>query len=584
MANVFSEASRTRATLAATLCLILTLGSACTGSEPAPVPPARGHADLKALDAEFEPRVLEVAKGVHVAIGYGLGNSILIEGDGGVVIVDTMESTEAAEPVKAAFSRITANPVLGIIYTHNHADHVFGASVMAGDNSPEIWSHALTLAQLERVTGLLHRSIYQRSMRQFGTFLPEGAHINCGIGPKLAYKEGSGVGLLRPTHTFAGKRQQLDLAGLNLELVHAPGETPDHIFVWMPDQRILFPGDNFYKSFPNLYAIRGTSYRDVMQWVKSIDEMRALRPAILVPSHTQPIVGEEAVYEALTDYRDAIAFVHDQTVRALNLGVSLEDVADQVRLPEHLASKPYLTEYYGRVDWSVRSIFTGYLGWFGGNATDLHPLPTAERGRRMVALLGGRDALLATVEKALSDGEAQWAAELVDFALAEQADDTQAVALKVQALRDLAAEEISANGRNYYLTQAAELAGELTIAPLDTAKISPVLLAGLRVGDLVRAMPSSLDAVAAAHVERTLDLRFSDIDEAYTLRIRRGVAEVHDGSPEQADFRVTTNSTLWKQILVRQRSAPVAYASGEIELEGSAIELARFLLLFRAPS
>lgn len=540
------------------------------------------HPDLASLDADFQAEVIEVAPGVHVAVGFGLGNSILLEGDDGVVIVDTMESTEAAEPVKAAFSKITNKPVLGIIYTHNHADHVFGASVMAGESSPEIWSHELTLEALARVTGLLHRVTYTRSMRQFGTFLPEDEHVNCGIGPKLDFKEGSGVGLLRPTHTFAGKRQKLDIAGLNIELVHAPGETPDHIFVWLPDQRILLPGDNFYRSFPNLYTIRGTAYRDVMDWVRSLDMMRELGAEILIPGHTRPLVGEALVYEALTDYRDAIAFVHDQTLRALNHGVELDEVAHQVRLPTHLASKPYLIEYYGRVDWSVRSIFTGYLGWFGGNATDLHPLPPQQRGRRFVELAGGRDAMLAAAAKALEDDAPQWAAELSDLLLAASSSDDEARALKVGALRALAAEEVSANGRNYYLSQAGELGGELTIPAQDTSKVSPILLDGLRLADLIHALPSNLNAEAAADVEKTLGLRFPDLNEAYTVRIRRGVAEVRDEFPTGADFTVTSDSQLWKQILVRQRSAPVAFASGELEVEGSPVELARFLLLFRS--
>jgi len=57
-----------------------------------------------------------------------------------------------------------------------------------------------------------------------------------------------------------------------------------------------------------------------MEWVGSLDRMRALRPEFLVPSHTRPLRGEKKIYETLTNYRDAIQFVHDQTIRWMNRG------------------------------------------------------------------------------------------------------------------------------------------------------------------------------------------------------------------------------------------------------------------------
>ena len=123
---------------------------------------------------------------------------------------------------------------------------------------------------------------------------------------------------------------------------------------------------NFYKSFPNLYAIRGTAYRDVTLWVKSLDKMRKLRAQYLVPHHTRPLKGAEKIYETLTNYRDAIQYVHDQTIRWMNKGLTPQAIVEKVKLPNHLAHRPYLREYYGTVQWSVRAIFNGYLGWFHG--------------------------------------------------------------------------------------------------------------------------------------------------------------------------------------------------------------------------
>ena len=50
--------------------------------------------------------------------------------------------------------------------------------------------------------------------------------------------------------------------------------------------------------------------------------------------------------------RDAIQFVHDQTVRLMNKGLAPREIAARVKLPPHLATHPYLIEYYGTVEWS----------------------------------------------------------------------------------------------------------------------------------------------------------------------------------------------------------------------------------------
>jgi alkyl sulfatase BDS1-like metallo-beta-lactamase superfamily hydrolase len=414
---------------------------ACTG-EDTPQPLEVGsHPDLAAHSAEFEKEVIEVTDGVYVAIGFGLANCILLEGDDGVVIVDAMESEEAAAAVKEAFSKITTKPVKAIIYTHYHPDHTNGATVMAGDDNPEIYSHVATSYYMNRISTITRETTYRRAMRQFGTLLPEGGIINDGIGPRLEFDESKTLGMLPPTKTFSKDHLNLKIAGLSFELYYAPGETPDQIFVWMPEKKVLLPADNFYKSFPNLYAIRGTAYRDVKLWVDSIDKMRAFKPEFLVPQHTRPLSGKEIIYQTLTDYRDAIQFVHDQTIRLMNKGLTPLEIVERVKLPSHLARQPYLHEYYGTVAWSVRAIFVraifdGYLGWFGGNATDLFPLPLKERARRFAELAGGDQALLDRARKAVANKDYQWALELTDQLLQLNPESEEVRSRKAVAGKD----------------------------------------------------------------------------------------------------------------------------------------------------
>jgi uncharacterized sulfatase len=166
------------------------------------------------------------------------------------------------------------------------------------------------------------------------------------------------------------------------------------------------------------------------------------------------------VAQALTDYRDAIRFVFEKTVEGMNLGMPPDELVGYVKLPAELAEKDYLGEFYGNVEWAVRAIFDGHLGWFDGNPTNLFSLAPREEAERVAALAGGIEALTAHARYALSQGDAQWAAQLADHLIALDPTATEPKLIKADALTRLAENLLTATGRNYYLTVAQELRAE----------------------------------------------------------------------------------------------------------------------------
>ena len=533
---------------------------------------------------EFRKEVIKVTDGVWVAVGYGLANSIMLEGDDGLVIVDTMETLEEAEAVKQAFRKISEKPIKAVIYTHNHADHIFGSSAFSEGNVIDVYAHDTTSFYIDRVVNVIRPIVSVRGARMFGSHLDGAALENAGIGPHLGIGPDSRLDVLRPTKTFS---QSLDVtvAGIHMVLEHAPGETNDQIFVWLPEKKVLLPGDNIYKTFPNLYTIRGTSHRDVLAWAKSIDKMRQLKPEFLVPSHTRPLQGEAFISDTLTDYRDGIQFVHDQTVYWMNRGLTPDEIVEKVKLPQHLSKSPFLQEFYGQVDWSVRSVFTGYLGWFDGNSTTLNPLPPLEKAQHIAELAGGSDVLLQKAKMAVLQKQWQWVLELTDhlLVLSQNADVKQGVvtSLRKKSLIALGEMQSNPNARHYYLTQALELDEDFRAGiPAHPEKH---MVHSLPLAGIFQSIAVNLNIEKAGDLRRVVNFTFPDVEQQYSLSLRNGVIEVQNYLQKEADITVTMQSFLWKEIVSEMRNPLAAFASGEINIEGDKMDLIAFLGLVKAP-
>ncbi|HUR41453.1 MAG TPA: alkyl sulfatase dimerization domain-containing protein [Verrucomicrobiae bacterium] len=572
-----------RRALAAMLGLVL---SGCGGEDaPPPAPAVAPSAALAEHSKEFRKEIIQVTDGVHVAVGYGIANSILIEGDDGFIVVDTMETVEEARKLNAEFRRIVGGkPLRAIIYTHNHPDHTFGAAgfVQPGEN-PAIYAHEKVNDALDALITEFRAVIFRRSLRMYGWWLTGDALGNVGIGPYLSVKEGDTLSILRPTRTFKDSLEDT-VAGVRFTLQHAPGETDDTIYVWLPDKKALLPGDNFYKAFPNLYTIRGTPYRNPRKWADSLDRIRAIRPEFLVPSHSRPLSGADNIHAQLTDYRDAIRYVYDQTVRGMNAGRTADEIAETIKLPPHLAASPNLQEFYGKPSWSARMIFEGNVGWFDGNPARLQPLAPMEQSRHMARLAGSEGKLREALDAAVAEGDWQWALELSDHVLRLSPDDGAAKAHRVRALTARGDAESNPNARHYYLMSAIELK-EGRRLPDQAAKPTPEMLRQMPLSAFFNGMAVNLDAQASTDLVKTVGFEFTDSGEAWTLTVRRGVAEVRSGLAESQslDLHVKVPAQAFKEMAARLRNPALALAQDFSMVKGSKLEFASFLKLFAAP-
>ena len=541
---------------------------------------------------KMEQRVYKVTENVYSAVGFGIANATMIVGSDGIIIVDTLESTDAAKTVLAEFRKITDKPVRAIVYTHNHSDHTMGVKAFTTEEDVaagrvQIYAHETMMNTVINNASVVAPALGIRAAYTFGLLLEKGPEgwVNQGLGP--AYVVGA-TGFIAPTKTFKDKLE-LTIAGVKLQLLYAPSETDDEIVVWLPEQKLLQSAEVIQgETFPNVHTIRGTKFRDPVAWYKSIDKLRSFGAEHLVPSHGRPMSGKVKIEEMLTAYRDAIQYVHDQTIRLMNKGLTPDEIVEQVaHLPAHLANHPWLGEFYGTVKHSVRQIYVGYLGWFEGDPTALDPLPRAEESKRYVELMGGREAVFKAAKKSFDAGEYQWTAELITHLIRVNKEDKEARKLKADSLRQLAYKTENINWRNWYITSARELDGTLNKAAgvaVLSSLAAPDILRALPVSKFFESMTVRLDPVKSADAQLTMAFHFIDTGNVYAVEVRRGIAQVHATLPAKVDATLNLTTADLQRVMARQSTFAQMLQKGEIKAEGNVATLAKFNGYFDPPA
>lgn len=412
----------------------------------------------------FEPAIIKVAENVYTAIGYQVSTNTMIVGDDGVIIIDPGQQVGGAEQVRAEFEKITDKPVRAIIYTHGHGDHTNGAPAFyEPDAGIHVWARANYNSESRRVNEAGLQGGVRPSNTQGFDLLPE-QKVGIGVaipperrpagnimadGVARATPTAQGV---EPTDTFSEDRVTLEVAGITLELVAAPGETADQLYVWLPEQRVVFAGDNFYQSWPNTYPLRGTARRSIRNWISSIDSMIQEVPLHVVGGHTTPMLGNAV--EVLTNYRDAMQWVHDRTIEGAKQYMTPDELVDYAALPDHLAGLDYLADYYGSVWGTVRDIYVQDFGWFDGDPLNLHRESPLRQSERMAELVGGIEILWAKAQEAMAAEDPLGAAQLVQHVIRLRPDDPEPKLLIADALDIIGERTFNAPARNYTISSA----------------------------------------------------------------------------------------------------------------------------------
>jgi alkyl sulfatase BDS1-like metallo-beta-lactamase superfamily hydrolase len=484
-----------------------------------------------------------IGKNVHQIFGYALSALTLVEGDDGLILIDPAEDVEKAKLQLEQIRKISDKPIKAVVYSHWHTDHYAGVKAFITDEQAAS-GEVKVIAHRDFMDNVIANSasgdgpiIGARLDYSLGTLLevgPEG-RVNGGLGPDVVMRT---VSLVRP-NTPVDDRLEHTVAGVRMVHFWAPSEAVDEIVTWFPDLGVLQSAEVIQgESFPNLHSIRGTRYRDPQAWFKSIDKhLRPLPADFMIPSHGRPVSGREQVAKVLRDYRDAISYVYDQTMRWINRGLLPDDLVEKVVLPAELAESEWLGDFYGGVPHSVRQIYVGELGWFDADPTTLAPIHFVEASRRYIALMGGRDTVLDEAKRSAETGDHQWAAELLRHLVRVDTTDTEARRQKAEALRQVGYKTPNSNWRNFYLTAARELDGTIDYS-LAFSVNAPDQIKALPAAALFEGLRFRIDPELAKGVTVAAGFRVTDTDETVGLILRNGVVEAIDTIPADVSFAV----------------------------------------------
>lgn len=532
--------------------------------------------------AEGVHKVSDAPVWLYTNIGGGIPNTVVIEGESGLIVVDTTLKLEDGEKTMAMIRERTDKPVKAVVYTHHHNDHVGGASAFvdpldAKDGTVPVIAAANFIQEMQDENAVTIQIMGMRALYMYGTLLGDagdGQDYHVGLGGRI--KPGT-MGYVEP-NTFINGTREMTIDGIRFVFFQTGGEAASHIAAYLLDYDVMLSGDEIQgPTFPNLHSLRGTKPRDANKWIDAIDAMRAYRPRAMVPSHGPIVEGEADVDAVFKVYRDAIQWTHDQAVRLINKGYTQEELAEALpELPAHLSVTPWTREVYGTVKHSVRNYFTGYISWFDGDPATLDPTPRVERAKRTVALMGGRERVLAEADKALAAGDPQWASELLTLLIRLDHDDREARSLKARALRQIGYKTLNTNWRGFYLTGAMELEGEVDSVAIQDRLRTRFNASAIPSDRLLSLMRYKLDPEEAGDKELIVTFNFPDRGEIYSLELRNQILVVHEGPHPDANAALTLDRTTYDRMIRGETSFAKALLAGDIELEGRKLDVLGF--------
>ncbi|MGD6848776.1 alkyl/aryl-sulfatase [Rossellomorea aquimaris] len=552
------------------------------GTAPETVNPSLWrNAQLQAISGLFE-----VVEGVYQIRGQSIATTFFIEGNQGVIVCDTLASTESAEAaMELYYKHRPRKPVSAIIISQSHADHFAGIqAVLKYAENPDIPivvpQHFTEEVLSENV--LLGTIMARRAEYQFGKNIPDGSKgsVSIGLGPTMS----SGtMSFEMPTVEIEDEVQTMEIDGINFRFLLTPNtEAPAEMHFYIQEYKALFVSENANQLMHQIYTVRGAKTRDALHWAnsleKTIDLFEDEEIDALLMIHAWPVWGKNRAKQHLQLQRDLYKYMHDQTVRLANHGYTMDEIAETIKLPKSLDTYWGNRGYYGTLKHNSKGIYNYYLGYYSAHPSDLDPLPQVEAGRKYVEYMGGADAVLKQAKADFDNGEYRWVAQVLKNVVMADPDNSEAKLLLAEAFEQLGYQAESANWRNIYLVGASELRNGMNkdLSPLDVSGI----INYMPVDEFLKLMAIKLNGPKADGRKITLNVTLTDSNQQYTIKLENAVLTYKvDEVNSNPDISLALEQVTFYGIGLKLLPPEQAAAAGKLIISGDQTKLNEFLSL-----
>lgn len=530
------------------------------------------HARVNMINGLFK-----VVDRVYQVRGLDLANMTILEGDTGLIVIDPLLTAETAKAaLDLYYKHRPKKPVLTVIYTHSHADHFGGVRGVV--NGEDVAAGKVKVIApdkfMEEATGenvIAGNAMSRRAMYQFGLTLPrsEKGLVDDGLGKFLS---GGSITLIEPTQLIKEPRETHRIDGVDIVFELTPNsEAPAEMIMYYPQFRVLNMAEVMTQNMHNLLPMRGALVRDPLSWSKYIGgalQRYGDKSDVVVMQHNWPTWGGERIQTTLKRQRDMYKFLHDQTVRLMNQGLTGPEIAEAIKMPSALSQDWSTHPFYGHLKHNIKAIYQRYMGYYDGNPINLEALPRIPAAKKTVEYMGGADAVLKRARDDMARGEYRWVAQITSQLVFADPANKDARMLAADAYEQLGYQQESATARNAFLLGAAELRNGPPSSGA-VASAAPDVIRSLTLGMFFDYLGVRLNSDTAQGKTIVLNWQFTDTKQNYVLNLENSaLSYVADAQSKAADATLTLTRATLDEISLQQTTFPAAMQAGKIVVDG----------------
>ncbi|WP_322044416.1 alkyl/aryl-sulfatase [Paraburkholderia sp. J67] len=532
--------------------------------------------------------LFKVTDGIYQIRGFDLSDMTIVESNNGIIVIDPLISTEVAKAgLDLYYQHRPKKPVVAVIYTHSHVDHYGGVKGVVSEadvksGKVKIYAPEGFLEEAVSENVFAGNAMSRRAIYMYGSLLPRSdkGQIDGGLGKTTS---NGTVTLIPPTDIIKKTGEKRTIDGLDVVFQMAPGtEAPAEMLFYFPKYHALCAAEDATHTLHNLYTLRGAQVRDANKWWQALDttiDMFGPQVQVVFASHHWPMWDNARINDYLSKQRDTYKYVHDQSLRLLNMGYTMDEIGDMVKLPPSLDKEWYNHGYYGTVVHDAKAVYQRYMGWYSGNPADLHPLPPVDTAKRTMDFMGGVPAVTKKARDAYAKGDYRWVAQVMNLAVYAEPDNQEAKNLEADALEQLGYQSEAGPWRDVYLMGAYELRNGIPKVPaVQTA--SPDTIRAMSPEMALEFLSMHIDGEKADGKTISVNWVFPDIHKQYAVRLENSVLVYNEGKQIQnADVTLSLPKSSLDNIMLHQTNLDKEVQAGRAKVDGDRGKITELLSL-----